>query len=129
MALRELGGVYMFNGMFEEAVAALERATKISSGDRTHARLARVYGEVNQKEKAQKILDELLEQSKKRHVSPALIAEIYTGLGNNDKAFEWLEKAYTQRDSILAAIKASPKWDRLRPDVRFKELLKKMNLD
>jgi tetratricopeptide (TPR) repeat protein len=127
MALRELGTVYAMKGLFEEAVSTLEKATDISSGDRTRARLARVYAMASREAEARTILDDLLAQSNKRHVSPCLIAEIYVGLGENDEAFKWLDKAYLERDSLLSVLKAAPKWDPLRPDPRFKELLKKMN--
>lgn len=129
MALRELGASYAMKGFFDEAVEALARASEISSGDRTRARLARVYAMSSKEAEARAILDDLLQKSKERHVSPCLIAEIYAGLGENDEAFEWLDKAYSERDSLLSVLKVAPKWDSLRPDPRFKELLKKMNFD
>ena len=50
------------------------------------------------------------------------------GLGQSDKAFEWLEKAYEEQDFWMAIIKVDPVLDRLRSDPRFKVLLKRMNL-
>jgi serine/threonine protein kinase/Tfp pilus assembly protein PilF len=129
MALREMGAVYAMKGQYNEAVRVLEKATDISSGDRTRARLARVYAMASKEAEARTILDDLLAQSNERHVSPCLIAEIYAGLGEKDEAFKWLEKGYQERDSLLSMLNVAPKWDPLRADPRFKELLKKMNFE
>jgi hypothetical protein len=54
------------------------------------------------------------------------MALIYTGLGEKDKAFEWLEKAFEEH--AVGDIKAWPPFDPLRPDPRFADLLRRMNL-
>ena len=77
---------------------------------------------------AQKVLDELQEQSKRRYVSPYLIALVYLGLSNKDQAFSWLEKAYDERSVNLMYLKVEPMLDPLRSDPRFAELLRRMNL-
>jgi hypothetical protein len=59
---------------------------------------------------------------------PFYIARIYLGSGDKDKIFEWLEKAYEERDFWLIFLKADPMFDSLRSDLRFKALLDKMNL-
>jgi len=51
------------------------------------------------------------------------IAEIYAGLGDNDEAFAWLEKSYAKHFPDFVSIKYSPKFDNLRSDSRFTELL------
>ena len=57
------------------------------------------------------------------------MALIHFALGENDKGFERLEKAYEERDSRLRKLKTDPIFDNVRSDPRFKELLKKMGLD
>ena len=74
-------------------------------------------------------LDKLLKMSKEGFVPPYHIALIYNGLGETDKAFEWLEKAYAERDPKMAFLKVEPKWNNLRSDPRFIDLLKRMNLE
>ncbi len=53
-----------------------------------------------------------------------------SGLGEKEKAFEWLEKAYEDRSigSTFARIKVDPIYDPLRSDPRFADLLRRMNL-
>ena len=69
------------------------------------------------------------ELSKQRYVSPLDIAAIYTRLGEENQAFDWLEKAYEERFSLLPWLKLDPRLDSLRPEPRFKELLKKVGLE
>jgi hypothetical protein len=68
------------------------------------------------------------ELSKQRYVSPYNIACIYAGLNDKDQAFEWLERAYQERSFFVANLKAETVLDNLRPDPRFKHLLKRINL-
>ena len=72
------------------------------------------------------MLDELLTRSGQRFVPPYHIALVYHGLGENDKALTWLKKGYEIRDPKMAFLKVEPKWNDLRSDPRFEELMKKM---
>ena len=92
-----------------------------------HWRLGYIYGVAGKKEKALEILNYYLEQSKKEFVWPSNIAFIYIGLGEKDKAFEWLEKTYEQREAFLDLLKVEPMYDSLRSDPRFQDLLERMN--
>jgi hypothetical protein len=75
------------------------------------------------------VLNELTELSKQKYVPAWAMAEIYVGLGEKDRAFEWLEKAYDERFAgLLASIKVDPIYDPLRSDPRFADLLRRMNL-
>jgi len=75
------------------------------------------------------MLDELTELSKQEYVLPASKAIIYTGLGEKDNAFKWLEKGYDERSlGGGETIKVDPIWDSLRSDPRFADLLRRMNL-
>jgi hypothetical protein len=64
-----------------------------------------------------------------RYVASYHIALIYTGLGEKDQAFQWLEKAYQERSDLLVYLKVEPMFDRLRSDPRFTNLLHRMGLD
>jgi len=59
--------------------------------------------------------------------NPTQVAGIYTQLGEKDKALEWLEKAYKQREGALATLNTNPMWDALKGESRFQDLLKRMN--
>jgi serine/threonine-protein kinase len=66
--------------------------------------------------------------AKSADVVPYQIAEAYAWRGEKDKAFEWLERAYRQRDGDLKRIKADPRLTSLFSDPRYKAMLKKLNL-
>ena len=52
----------------------------------------------------------------------------YLGLGNNEKAFAWLERAYGERSQILQCVKVHPFFDPLRGDPRFADLVRRVGL-
>ena len=73
--------------------------------------------------------DELEEMSRQRYVSPYHMAYVYTGLGEHDRAMDWLERAYEERAGSVYGIKGSFLFTPLRAHPRFRALLGKMNLD
>jgi len=77
---------------------------------------------------ARKELAELQELSKQRYVSPDLFALIYAALGDKDQAFAWLEKSVEQHDLTTAHLKVDQRFDPLRSDPRFAELVKRIGL-
>jgi hypothetical protein len=62
----------------------------------------------------------------KSYVRPGWVAEVYVGLGDKDEAMRWLEQGYKERDLWLALLKVWPRFDALRGDARFQDLLKRM---
>jgi non-specific serine/threonine protein kinase len=124
-----LGGAYLQHGLLSEGITELRAASEISGGSHIYvALLAHAYGVVGDKAAAQKILDQLKEQSVRSYVSSYSIAEVYLALGDRDQAFEWLEKAYEERARAMAMLSVEPKVDPLRSDHRFEDLLHRMNL-
>ena len=91
------------------------------------ARLGYGYGVAGRKLDAQKTLHELQNLSKHKYVPPSHFALIYSALDENDKAFEWLDKAFEVRDPWLTLLKAHPVWNSIRSDPRFAKLLQRMN--
>ncbi len=77
---------------------------------------------------ARKIITELVELSKKKHVPPFEIALVHIGLGEADRAFELLESAYLERHGLLVYLKVEPIFDGLRSDSRFPSLLRRIGL-
>ncbi len=82
-----------------------------------------------QKEEANIKLQDLMKRSKKGYVTSVWIATIYHGLGEKDQTFDWLEKAYQDRDGNLIYITIPPQFDSLRSDPRFTQLMNKMGLE
>ncbi|MFC2142464.1 tetratricopeptide repeat protein [Acidobacteriota bacterium] len=126
-----LAYIYSQMGHFDEAVRQAEVATGLPGGNTSLflGVLGYIHALSGEHEKAEMILEELSEMSAKRYVSPYYIAVINMSLGHNDVAFDWLEKAYNDKDICMTTIKIDPILDPLRSDSRFRSLLKKMNLD
>ena len=124
-AYERLGDSYLQKGMLAEAVAAFEKAVALSGRSLFPlAELGSAYARSGRKEETESVLDELKERFNKAYVS----AWVYAGLGENDSAFEWLEKAYEERDSSIVYLKVDPQLTRLRSDRRFADLLRRINL-
>jgi tetratricopeptide (TPR) repeat protein len=56
------------------------------------------------------------------------LADCYAGLGEKDQAFAWLEKAYEQHSFNMAWLNVEPRWDSLRSDPRFADLVRRVGL-
>ncbi len=124
-----LGMTYLKKGMYEEAIAEHKNATAIDERPGRAARLGYAYAVAGKRDEAQKVIDDLKEQqSKGRYVSPFHFALIYMGLGDKDQAFVLLEKTCDEGSDVLWDIKVSPKFDSLRSDPRFTDLLRRMHL-
>ena len=125
-----LGMTYKQKAMFAEAVAELGQAKELLPGNVVlEADIGHAYAVSGNREEAQKVVDELKELSKQRYVSSYNIALIYTGLGEKDQAFEWLENAYKERSDLLVYLKVEPRLDSLRSDPRFADLLRRIGFD
>jgi TolB-like protein/DNA-binding winged helix-turn-helix (wHTH) protein/Tfp pilus assembly protein PilF len=125
-----LGVAYQGTGQTLLAIPEFQKAVEYSDNDSDPtASLAYAYARTGKRAEAEKILRDLLEQSKTSYVSPYMIATIYAGLGNKDKAFGYLEKAYDERSADLSYfLKADLRMDTLRSDRRFQDLTKRMGL-
>jgi len=119
-------------GKYDQAIAgfqngiALKGSTELSflmSG------LGHVYGVSGKKAEARALLDELKQMSLQEYVPAESIALVYAGLGEKDQAFAWLEKAYGERSFGVAWLKVEPRWDSLRSDPRFADLLRRVGLE
>jgi hypothetical protein len=86
-----------------------------------------MYAQSGRKDEARTILNELKGHSSPNQFrSPFEIALVYTGLGENDQAMEWLEKAKTERDPFLIYIMIDPNFDNLRSDPHFADLMRRV---
>jgi len=120
---------FMAKEMWAEAIATLQKFVELSAESIIAlSTLGLAYGSAGMKDEARKILERLGELSKDRYVGSLWRAIVWLGLGENNKALENLEKAYPERESIMAGLKVWPLFDSLRPEPRFQALLKKMKL-
>ena len=121
--------VYERMGKAEEAIAAFEKTLSISgSNPAAIAGLAHVLGGAGQKTEPRALLKELHAISKRRYVSPYCFALVHAGLGEKQQAFQWLEEAVATHDVWLVWLKAEPRFDSLRSDARFQDLLGRLGL-
>lgn len=123
--------VYLLQSRYQEALEELDKAREFSRGRSPDFLSLRgmIHAKSGNRGEAEKALEELFDLSQQRHVSPVLFASLYMALDQKDQAFEWLDKAYSERSVELTALKVDPLWDDLRPDPRFSELLKKIGLE
>jgi TolB-like protein/DNA-binding winged helix-turn-helix (wHTH) protein/Tfp pilus assembly protein PilF len=124
-----LGVGYEGTGKLQEAISEYQKAVEISDGPKGVAALAHAYSAVGRKAEAEKILRDLARKSKETSASPYTMATIYAGLGENDKAFEFLEKGYSQKSLDLPwSLNSDLVLESLRPDPRFQNLLGRVGL-
>jgi tetratricopeptide (TPR) repeat protein len=114
--------------MSQKASGEFQKAVELSgSGTVYQAALGREYAVTGEREKALEILERLSDQSKHRYVLPDGPAYIYTALGDHDRALELLAQAYSQRTDVMTLLKVEPRFDALRSDPRFMELLRRVS--
>ena len=121
----DLGRVYEEKQMYAESITEFQKARNLS-GDNADAlaALGHAYAMLGEKEKALVMLARLDDLSKTSYVSPYGVATVYAGLGEKVKAFEWLRRASEEHAGWVVYLKVDPKLDWLRPDPRFKDLLR-----
>jgi DNA-binding winged helix-turn-helix (wHTH) protein/TolB-like protein len=125
-----LGHVYTQKGMFTEAFAEFNHTKELlEDSPLAWEGLAYAYAKSGQRDEALKILGQLqIRTNHGEYVWPLGVACTYIGLGDNDQAFVWLDKAFAERSDALRQIKTNPIYDPLRADARFTQLLKRMRL-
>jgi len=122
-----LGQTYLAKGEFGEAIRELEWARRLSpESTRNLALLADSYALAGRSADARKLLNELIELSRKRYVSPAYMGIVCIGLGQKGQALDWLEKAHADHSDWMTLLETEPVFDRLRSEPHFQELLSKI---
>jgi DNA-binding winged helix-turn-helix (wHTH) protein/TolB-like protein/Flp pilus assembly protein TadD len=117
--------VYIEKGMFAEAIAESRKEYELS-GRNDIPFGAYALAKSGKQPEAKAALNELLKLSATRYVPPYNIAFIFNALDMPHDALEWLEKAYEQRDPKMTFLKVEPKWNNLRGEPRFIDLMKRM---
>ena len=128
VALSTLRSAYHQKHMYEEALE-IWKASYVAKNDReAEEALARGYAEAGYSGALSRAAETLIARSRTTYVTSWQIGTLYTRAGKNDKALEWLEKAYEEHDSNMPYLSVDPIFDGLRDDSRFQDLLRRMNL-
>jgi len=124
-----LGLAYEQKQMFSEAIAEFEKTREMAPSQTfAVAGLAHAYAAARKRIEALQVLNELQAMSKRGYVSSFDIAVVYMGLGDHSKTLEWLDKAYAERSGWLVYLNQDPRFDGVRSDGRFQELLRRVGL-
>jgi len=124
-----LGLVLRKLGRYESAIAEGQKGLRLSGGSPLmSAALAQTLTTAGRKEQAIQILNELSKLSERNYVAPYFLAGIYVGLGDGDRAMEYLEKAFEEHSHWLIYLHIDPSMDSLRLYPRFQDLLRRIGL-
>jgi adenylate cyclase len=121
-----LGWCLIWKGSKAEAKSEFQTATTLDDLPWYKSSLGYACAVSGDRAKAELVLRELEDVAKQRYVSPANRAAVYLGLGENEKALDWLEKAYKERDPIFWWINGDQLYDSVRNEPRFQALMQKV---
>ena len=125
-----LGVGYERTGKLQEAISEYQKAIDISGDSRSTLALAHAYSAAGKRSEAETILRDLERKSRQTFTSPFMMATIYAGLGENDKAFAFLETAYAEKSfDIPEFLRSDLALDNLRSDPRYRSLLRRVGLE
>jgi serine/threonine protein kinase/tetratricopeptide (TPR) repeat protein len=124
-----LGLLLRKTGSYELAITEGEKGVKLSGGSPLmRAALAHTFGAAGKTAEARQILDDLTKLAKQKYVASYIFAGIHIGLGENDRALEYLEKSYEEHSHWLIYLHIDPSMDGLRNNPRFQDLLRRVGL-
>ncbi len=122
--------LYLKRGQYAEAAAAAKYAAELSGGNaEALATAAYALAADGRKAETQQILEELNTRARQRYVPSYALAQVHLALGDKEKAYELLGKALNDREALMVFLKVEPKWDTIRNDPGFHDLLERMRLN
>ena len=124
-----LGLAYVCNHMYDQGIEAIQKSIALDAIDPgLSPDLAYAYAVMGKTADARSILRQLLALAQQAPVPPGYLAIVYAALGERDNALTWLEKAYQQHSAMMTWLKTDPRFDSIRPEPRFQELMHKVGL-
>lgn len=127
VAWKSLGRLYERKEMKDDALAAYHRFHELTGVAPVSQTLPQ-FAKWNRKDDPQYLLNKLGLLWKLKYIRPTYVARLYLDLGDKDRAFEWLDKALSERDSDLLLLRSDRSWDALRDDPRFAALAGRVGL-
>ena len=124
-----LGQAYGEKRMYDQALAEFNEVLRLPGGKPLAlVGIAQTHALSGKRAEAERNLNEAIQLSNQQHVSAASIAAVFTTLGENDKAFEWLELANRAHDLNTVRLKHDPRYAKLRSDPRFADLVRRIGI-
>ena len=125
-----LGWALICNHQAEEAIPVLEKAVSVTNrSPGVISALIWAYANAGRRADALRLLGELKKRRQTGYIPAGAFVDAYLGLGDNDEAFAWFERAFEEQSNILIYIKVFPLYDPLRGDSRFQDLVRRVGLD
>jgi serine/threonine-protein kinase len=124
-----LGMAYLQEGKSQEAIDALEKNSRISDSPAADALdLAYGYAVAGRRADSLKLLHQVMVEPHRTYMPALWVARVYVALGEKENTLTWLRKAYDERSPQLPFLNVDPRWDPLRSDPQFQDLLRRMKL-
>ena len=123
-----LGMAYAGKGQFTDAIAHFTNATQMKCGSLLHGQMGYCYAMSGRRDEAQREIGILKTRSESTYVSPMSFAAIYAGLGDDNQALFYLERAVEARDTSLPVHLLSTEFDKLRDHPRLQDLRGRIGL-
>ncbi len=125
----QLGWMYVYSGELEKGIEAIRKSLALDGVDpNVSPDLAYIDAVTGKRDRTRQTLNRLLTLARKYPVSPGMIALVYVGLDERTTGLEWLEKAYQHHSSMMTWLKTDPRFDRIRPEPGFQDLMRRVGL-
>jgi hypothetical protein len=121
-----MGGTLVEAGDHSSGIQILEKAQERNHTPAALSVLGQAYGRAGRRRDAEAVLRQLHALSQRRYVPPSCFVDVYCGLRDRDKVFEWLEKSYQERSNRLLWLGIEEDMDWLRSDPRLESLLRRI---
>jgi Flp pilus assembly protein TadD len=124
-----LGLAYICSNMFDPGIEAMQKSVTLDGIDPgLSPELAYAYARMGRADDARQILRNLLVLAQQAPVPPGYIAIVSAALGEREQALAWLEKAYSQHSPMMTWLKTDPRFDSIRQDPKFQDLMRRVGL-
>jgi Flp pilus assembly protein TadD len=124
-----LGWAYVYNGAMDQGIAAIQSSLDVDGIDpRLSPDLAVIDAMRGETNEARQTLNRLLTLAESQPVSPGMIALVYIAVDDGAQGLNWLEKAYQRHSSIMTWLKTDPRFDKVRGEARFRDLMRRVGL-
>lgn len=128
VALTMLGAVLTQTGNYDEALEAFQKSLRIQCNVETLSNIGCAHALAGKKTEARQMIERIKSESKDGPKHSIKIAEIYVALGEKEKAYEFLKKAFDEHECDLSALGFDPRWTSIRHEPRFIKLMKRVGL-